>query len=85
MLLFTVPERKTNCTQNKNWALQDVVTVWQKPTYWLPAKPDQGDLTQKGCLFFFFFWETWLTQQHEFLTAAGLGVTYQTLYTVGLL
>jgi len=53
MLLFTVPERKTNCTQNKNWALQDVVTVWQKPTYWLPTKPDQGDLTQKGCLFFF--------------------------------
>lgn len=55
MLLFTAPERKTNCTLNKTWAVQDVVTVWQKPSYWLPAKPDQGDLTPKGCLQLSFF------------------------------
>lgn len=48
---FTVPERKTNCTLNKTWAMRDVVTVWQKPSFWPPAKPDQGDLTPKACLF----------------------------------
>lgn len=48
-------ERKTNCTLNKTWAVQDVVTVWQKPSYWLPAKPDHGDLTPKGCLQLSFF------------------------------